>query len=131
MTNGETFFTVIGCMDGRVQEVTTAFGKEKFDAKYPDKISEAGMVGIISNNPSPEFVQDLKSKLLISIEKHHSKGILVDGHQECAGNPVTDEEHKHDIKKSVEFISNLIGNRLPVYGIFVVRDEDEWRAEEV
>ena len=50
-------------------------------------ITEAGIVGILANNPSPEFLALLKSKLDISIDKHHSQGILVNGHQECAGNP--------------------------------------------
>jgi len=68
---------------------------------------------------------------LVSIEKHHSKGILVDGHQECAGNPVDDERHKEDVRKSVEFIRELIEDKVPVTGVFVVRDGDSWKAEEI
>lgn len=128
---GESFFTVVGCMDGRVQEVMARFGKEKFRAKFADTITEAGIVGLISNNPSSEFIENLKSKLLVSIEKHHSKGVLVDGHQECAGNPVSDEEHRQDIKTSVEFIKKLIDNKVPVIGVFVVRQGDDWIVKEV
>lgn len=128
---GETFFTVVGCMDGRIQDVVARFGRKKFETKYPDTITEAGIVGIIANNPSPEFVENLKSKLLVSIEKHNSKGILVDGHQECAGNPVFDAQHKEDIKKSVEFVRNLIENKVPVIGVFVVREGNNWEVEEV
>lgn len=128
---GETFFTVVGCMDGRVQDVMALFGQEKFDAIYPDTITEAGIVGLISNNPSQEFLDGLKFKLMVSIEKHRSKGILVDGHAECAGNPVSDEQHIEDIKKSVEAIKSLIENRIPVVGVFVKRIEQGWGAEEV
>jgi carbonic anhydrase len=132
---GETFFTVVGCMDGRVQDVMARLGQEKFGAKYPDTITEAGIVGLIANPPADgskiEFVENLKFKLLVSIDKHHSKGILVDGHQECAGNPVSDDQHKEDIKKSVEFISKLIENKVPVVGVFVVRDGDSWTAQEI
>ena len=127
----ETFFTVVGCVDGRVQWPVAMFGKEKFDARFPDTITEAGIVGLISNNPSSEFVENLKFKLLVSLDKHHSKGIVVDGHAECAGNPVSDEKYKEDIQASVEFIKNLISNRIPVVGVFVVRDGDSWRVEEV
>src|SRR3989344_2265011 len=127
----ETFFTVVGCMDGRVQYVIARFGREKFDAEFPDTITEAGIVGLISNNPEQKFVENLEFKLLVSIEKHHSKGILVDGHQECAGNPVDDERHKEDVRKSVEFIRELIEDKVPVTGVFVVRDGDSWKAEEI
>ena len=127
----ETFFTVVGCMDGRVQDVIARFGREKFDAEFPDTITEAGIVGLISNNPEQKFVENLEFKLLVSIEKHHSKGILVDGHQECVGNPVDDEKHKEDVRKSVEFIRELTEDKVPVTGVFVVRDGDSWKAEEI
>ncbi len=132
---GETFFTVIGCMDGRVQWPVAKYGKEKFDARFPDTITEAGIVGLIANppagGPDPKFVENLKLKLLVSIEKHHSRGIVVDGHQECAGNSVSDGQHKQDIKASVEFVQNLIDNRVPVVGVFIVNDGNEWRPEEI
>ena len=127
----ETFFTVVGCMDGRVQDVIARFGREKFDAEFPDTITEAGIVGLISNNPQQKFVENLEFKLLVSIEKHHSKGILVDGHQECVGNPVDDEKHKEDVRKSVEFIRELTEDKVPVTGVFVVRDGDSWKAEKI
>lgn len=132
---GETFFTVVGCMDGRVQDVMAEYGRQKFDAKFTDTITEAGIVGLISNppvgGPDPEFVKNLKSKLLVSIEKHQSRGILVDGHAECAGNPVDDERHKDDIRKSVEFICSLVENKVPVVGVFVQREGEVWKASEI
>jgi hypothetical protein len=127
----ETFFTVVGCMDGRIQEPVAAFGREKFGAKFADTITEAGIVGLIANNPEPKFIENLKFKLLVSVEKHHSKGIVVDSHQECSGNPVEDEQHKQDIKASVDFVRNLIENKVPVLGVFVQRESDGWKAEEV
>lgn len=128
---GETFFTVVGCMDGRVQDIVAALGREKFGAEYPDTITEAGIVGTLSKNAEQKFIENLKSKLLVSIDKHHSKGIIVDGHQECAGNPVDDETHKEDIRKSVEFVRNLIGNKIPVAGVFVARNSHGWEAKEI
>jgi carbonic anhydrase len=128
---GESFFTVVGCMDGRVQWACAKYGKEKYDAQFPDTITEAGIVGLIAAVPDDKFVENLKFKLLVSIDKHHSKGVVVDGHQECAGNPVDDDKHREDIRKSVEFMSNLIENKVPVVGVFVVRDGDEWKAEEI
>ena len=132
---GESFFTVVGCMDGRVQWPVAKFGEEKFDAKFPDTITEAGIVGLIANSPADgpdsKFVENLKFKLLVSIEKHHSKGVVVNGHQECAGNPVSDEQHKEDVKKSVEFVKNLIEDKVPVIGVFVTHNGNEWFADAV
>jgi hypothetical protein len=118
-------------MDGRIQDVMAKFGQERFGAKYPDTITEAGIVGAIANNPSEDFTEKLRFKLFVSLDKHNSKGILVDGHEECAGHLVDDEKHKEDIRKSVEFIRKLIHNRIPVVGVFVIRNEQKWKAEEV
>ena len=130
---GETFFTTIGCMDGRCQDVVAEFGRQKFDGRYPDTITEAGLVGILSKqNVDNNLIKSLKKKILISLEKHHSKGIIVHGHQECAGNPVEDKRHRGDVRKSVEKIKSLINSSVPVVGVFVKRSKDDlsiWEAE--
>ena len=131
----ETFFTTIGCMDGRVQEVVAEFGRRKFGAYFPDTITEAGLVGkLTKDSPDQGLIDSIKNKLDISLEKHHSKGIIVHGHQECAGNPVKDEVHKDDIRKSVEVIISLVNASISVVGVFVKRssqDPSKWEIEEV
>jgi len=131
---GETFFTRVGCMDGRVQIPLRIYGQQKFGAEYPDTITEAGKVGILAHNPTPEFLALLKKKLNISIDMHNSKGILVHGHQECAGNHVDDNTHREDIRESVKIIKNLINDKVPVVGVFVKRSNDnpkDWIVEEI
>jgi carbonic anhydrase len=130
----ETFFTRIGCMDGRAQTPVHLFGEQKFNAKYPDTITDAGEVKKLADNPSEEYLKELKSKLDISINVHKTKGILVHGHQDCAGNPVDDNRHKEDIKKSVEVIKGMVPSSLPVIGLFVKRsllDPQNWEVEEL
>ena len=132
---GETFFTSVGCMDGRAQEPILRFGQKKFSAKFADTITEAGLVGLLSKDSIDERLIDyLKKKLLISLGKHHSEGIVVHGHQECAGNPVDDQKHKDDIRKSVEVIKSLVNSSVPVVGVFVKRSQSDtsiWKAEEL
>ena len=131
---GETFFTTIGCMDGRVQEVVAEFGRRKFGAMYPDTITEAGLVGQLANNPQESLLDSIKQKLSISLEKHHSKGIIVHGHEECAGNPVEEDKHKDDVRKSVQIVQSLINSSIPVVGVFVKRfktDAGTWKVEEI
>lgn len=124
----DTFFTAIGCMDGRVQDPIAKFGREKFGARYADTITEAGLVGQVANGTNSALVEAIKKKLLISIEKHHSKGVTVHGHQECAGNPVDDEKHREDVRKAAEFVRNLAPNT-EVIPVFVVKENGEWKVE--
>lgn len=133
---GETFFTVVGCMDGRIQDVVASFGREKFGATYPDTITEAGLVGLLAReNPDKALSDSLQFKIaVVSVGKHHAKGIIVAGHAECAGNPVDDQKHKEDIRTSVIKIREMIKDQLPVIGVFVKRNNDNfatWEVEEV
>ena len=127
---GETFFTTVGCMDGRVQDPVATYGIEKFNALFGDTITEAGLVGLLANNPSQDLLESIKKKVLISVEKHHSKGIVVHGHQECAGNPVDDETHKQDVLKATEIIRSIVPS-LEVIPVFVVRSGSDWEVQEI
>lgn len=123
---GETFFTSVGCMDGRVQDSVAEFGRQKFNAQFGDTITEAGLVGLLSKitstasnaADSQKLLESIKNKIQISLDKHHSKGIVVHGHQECAGNQVDDEKHKEDVQKSVEVIKSFVTS-VPVLGVFI------------
>lgn len=127
----ETFFTSIGCMDGRCQEAVWVFGKKKFSAQYPDAITEVGLVGALSRNPSKEFLAQLKAKIDISINKHHSKGIVVYGHQDCAGNPVDDEVHKKDTLKAADVIRSMVSEDISVAPVFIKRENGDWISEKL
>lgn len=132
---GETFFTSVGCMDGRVQEPVAFYGKEKFGVEFPDTITEAGLVGLLSQeNVSQSLLDSIKNKINISLKKHHSKGIIVHGHQDCAGNPVDDKVHKENVIRSIELIKSLVDSSIPIIGVFVKRSENDlstWGIEKV
>ncbi len=127
----ETFFTRVGCMDGRVQTPIRIFGNNKFNAEYPDTITEAGKVGLLVNSPSKGFLNNLKKKLNVSIKIHHSKGIVLHGHQECAGHPVSDIQHKKDVLKAIAVIKSMVPKNIPVVPVFVKRRYGKWVVEEL
>lgn len=133
LNQGETFFTRVGCMDGRVQQVLRIYGQKRFDAQYPDTITAPGIVGLLSNNPADDVLLQLKQELSVSLDKHKSKGIVVHGHQDCAGNPVDDETHVDQIKKSVQIIHNLTHGKVQIVGVFVRKNQDlsEWIVDEI
>lgn len=131
----ETFFTAVGCMDGRVQDVVAKYGQQKFGAMYPDTITEAGIVGLLAGkNVDDLLLEALEFKVAaVSVGKHHAKGVVVHGHQECAGNPVPDEQHKDHVRQAVKVIQSLVGS-LPVVGVFISRSQNDpstWIVEEI
>lgn len=122
-------------MDGRVQAVIAEFGRKKFGVKYPDTITEAGIVGNLARESVDQsLMSSLKFKIIdVSIGKHNSLGVVVHGHAECAGNPVEDEKQKDDVRKSVQVVQSLVGST-PVVGVFVKRsivDPLIWEGEEL
>jgi hypothetical protein len=129
---GETFFTSVGCMDGRVQEPILRYGQQKFGVKYADTITEAGLVGLLAKeNVEPALLDSIKKKILISLEKHHSKAIVVHGHQECAGNPVEDKQHAEETITAAKVIKSFLPPEALVIPVFVNRSEDGWEVEEL
>jgi hypothetical protein len=111
-------------MDGRIQTPVFDWLKENHNADYVDTITEPGVDKLFSDMSK---VEELKSKALISVNKHGSKTILVSGHHDCAGNPVSKDEHISQIKNAVSVIESW---KLPVSVIGVWVNED-WRIEPV
>ena len=118
-------------MDGRVQAPIEVYGQGRYSVLFPDTITEAGLVGLLANNPSKELLEAIKTKVLISVEKHHSKGIIVHGHQGCAGNPIEDAPHKEQTKKAAEVIKSFVPVDIEVKPVFVNKTEHGWVVEEL
>lgn len=118
---GETFFTNVGCMDGRVQKAVNRYGSLVFGAEFADTITKAGLDGLLARDEIDEEVfESIKRMLLVSVEKHKSYGIVVHGHSECAGNPVSDDQHKKDIKSAVKHVRNMLsGHDIQIRGVYV------------
>ncbi len=127
------FFTIVGCMDGRFQELIDGFGRLRFGALYPDTITEAGMVGhLAKDDVAPAIKELIRYELVdVSINKHHSSGIVVFGHEDCAGNPVDNNTHIDHVRKAVTYIKTLLPTGLPVVGLFIKKNEAGWEIEEV
>ena len=118
------FATSVSCMDGRIQIPITNWIKENFSVDYVDTITEPGIDKLVADNTD---LESIKIKVGISINKHESELIVVSGHYDCAGNPVSDEEHITQIKKGIEVISSWnLG--VKVVGVWV---DDTWKINTV
>ena len=113
------FATSVSCMDGRIQLPLAKWVKENYSVDYVDAITEPGVDKKVAENLD---LQSIKTKIGISINAHKSELVVVSGHYDCAGNPVSDDEHISQIKKGVEVISswNLGVN---VVGVWI---NDSW-----
>jgi carbonic anhydrase len=118
------FATSVSCMDGRIQIPLTNWIKENFSVDYVDTITEPGIDKQVADNTD---LESIKTKVGISINKHESELIVVSGHYDCAGNPVSNEEHITQIKKGIEVISSWnLGAK--VVGVWV---DDTWKINTV
>lgn len=100
---GKTFGTAVNCMDGRVQDPVSAWLRKNRGVDYVDAVTEAGINGVLAAD-LPRVHERIRRKVEISIQKHGSKHIVVAGHHDCAGNPVSREEHEAQLRKAVELV---------------------------
>ncbi len=118
------FATAISCIDGRTQKPVIDFVRKRISVDYVDMITEPGPDKILSKNKQKNLIKSIQRKILISIEKHKSKHIIIVGHYGCAGNPVGEKEHRKQIKRAMQII-NSWDLKLSVRGIWLDKD---WKA---
>ena len=120
------FGTLINCIDGRSLIPTVTWLKEKYNLDFIDTVTEPGVDKIIANKNNEKTAQ-IKTKVLISIRAHGSSLIAIAGHHDCAGNPVSKQEHIELIKKSIYTIKSW-NYPTKIVGIWV---NEKWQVEHV
>ena len=116
----DTFATAITCIDGRVQQPVTDWVKLRFNVRYVDLITEPGPDKALSQGAA-EVITGIVRKAWFSINHHNSSIVALAGHDACAANPVSKEEHFEQILEGVRV---LISYELPaqIVGLWV----NEW-----
>jgi len=113
-------------MDGRSQKTVIEWAERNLKVDFVDMITEPGPDGMILRG-NPADLESIKRRILISTGKHGSESIILAGHTECAGFPVSKEEHIAAVKKGLEVIREWnIGPNLKYYGLWI---GDDWKAE--
>lgn len=100
--------------------------RSEFHVDYVDMITEPGPDKIMTIG-SPAQVDSIRTRVAISVEKHHSTTVAVVGHHDCTGNPVSKETHRDQIRGAVRVIESW---RLPVrlLGLWV---NERWAVETI
>lgn len=114
MASGK-FATSVSCMDGRIQAPLANWIKDNYSVDFVDAITEPGIDKTVAENLD---LNSIKNKISISINAHKSELVIVSGHYDCAGNPVSNEEHISQIKQGVKVISSWNPN-VKVIGVWV------------
>lgn len=119
------FGTCLNCIDGRIQVPVIEWARANLNVDCLDMITRPGMDGLLAD---PEFdLNRLCKGFKISLETHGSTNIVIVGHHDCAGNPVSEAEHRRQIKASVE----RIRREHPTANVTGVWVNSAWTVEKV
>lgn len=122
-----SFYTAINCMDGRVQLPVISYLKKQYQVDFVDCITEAGPVRSLADEPEAALARAILDKVEISVKKHHSKGVAVIAHFDCAGNNVSDQVQKKQLSRAAAFLSSKYPDS-PVITLWVDAD---WKVEKL
>lgn len=116
----DKFATAITCIDGRVQQPVVEWVRSRFNVRYVDLITEPGPDLVLAQGDA-DVVAWIVQRVLFSITHHNSQTVVLAGHDTCAANPVSKQEHFEQI---LEGMRNLISCELParIVGLWV----NEW-----
>lgn len=136
MSQHGTFATALNCMDGRAIPAVIEWLKREHAFDYVDTISEPGMDNYLLQMLGEQEAW-LRHKLEISIARHGSRLVAVAGHHDCAGNPVSKDEHIAHIRNSVlrlqSIIRSITDKEVEIIGLWVFPypDRAHWSVERV
>jgi len=99
------FVTAINCMDGRVQEPVIKWMKRQFHADFVDMVTEPGPDRVMTVGASWD-VRSVRNRVEISVNAHHSEAVAVAAHHDCAGYPVSKEEHLSSLRRCVDVVAS-------------------------
>ncbi|HET8907261.1 MAG TPA: carbonic anhydrase [Ktedonobacterales bacterium] len=124
MASGK-FAAAINCIDGRAQRPVSEWIRVQFAIDFVDTITQPGPEKALIHGPQT-VIAALRQNVGVSVNAHHSQLIAVAAHFDCAGNPVSHEEHKAQVKAACQVIAEW-GYPARVVGLWV----NEWWQIEV
>jgi len=121
------FCTVINCMDGRVQRSVLEYMLKQYGVPYVDTITAPGPNGILARREDETALASILRCLDVSIHKHHTVGIAVVGHYDCAGNPGDKAHQNADTRSAVRYLRARYPDQ-QIVGLWV---DGTWTVEKI
>lgn len=124
------FCTAVNCMDGRVQLPVIAFLTRRFAVEHVDMITEPGANRILGRQTSEALIESILDRIRVSLERHHSVGIAIAGHHDCAGNPAEEAQQTADTMAAVKYIRERCSRYgdVEVVGLWI---DENWSVSEI
>jgi len=122
-----SFYTVVNCMDGRVQRPALDYLTERFGVEYLDTITEPGPNGILYRRDDPATIDSILRRIDVSVGQHGSIGVAVVGHYDCTGNPGDKAHQNRDTTGAVRFLRERYPD-VPIIGLWI---DETWSVEEI
>jgi carbonic anhydrase-like protein len=119
-----TFATAINCIDGRVQRPVAELMRIQYSVDFVDTITQPGPEKTLTQGPQA-IIDVMRANVGVSVTAHSSQLIAVAAHHQCAGNPVSDEEHQAQIRAACQVIAGW-GLSVRVVGLWV---NEWWQVE--
>ena len=85
-----SFFTVISCIDGRVQLPANTYLQNRFGVDNDDTVTEAEPVRVLSLLSNSLAARSIFQRADLSLRVHSTSGTAIVAHHDCAGNPMPD-----------------------------------------
>ncbi len=122
-----SFYTVVNCMDGRVQLPVINYIMDRFGVDYVDSITEPGPNRLMAQDADSVIVKGILEKIGISLNRHKSRGVALVGHYDCAGNP----SNKGDQIKQLQKAMTIVKKEFPDIHVIMLWVNNDWEVEEV
>ncbi len=106
----------LNCIDGRVQLPVINWIKNNYDIDHVDMITEPGMDAYVADNENS--VECIIRNIQVSIEKNKSSMIVLAGHDDCKGNPVSEAAHKGHIRSGMSRLKEDF-SKVTVLGLWI------------
>ncbi len=122
-----SFYTVVNCMDGRVQLPVINYIMDRFGVDYVDSITEPGPNRLMAQDADSVVVRGILEKIGISLHRHKSRGVALVGHHDCAGNPSKKGEQVEQLRKAMA----VVKKEFPDIDVIMLWVNNDWEVEEV
>jgi hypothetical protein len=122
-----SYCTAINCIDGRIQLPVISYLKQRLVVEYVDIISSPGPNLLLAKGGESNAVESIFKSLQVSLDHHHSVGIAIVGHHDCAGNPSPKEEQVLHLQEAASFLRRRYREQT-VIALWV---DEEWRVHEL
>jgi hypothetical protein len=122
------FGAALACIDGRTHEPLVAWIRAHHGVDHVDLVTQPGVDAVLEAC-SPGGCAELRDRVRVSVDAHRAAVIAVVGHDDCAANPVSPEEHRSQVLAAVEGVRRWdLGPE--VVGLWVDREGRVERLDE-